>query len=192
VSAMLVVGIDLSLTSTGLAAIRWGDLDAPRSTSIYTRRIQSKGRADASLYDRMDRVRDLRRRITDETGAADLVVIEGPSYAQKSAASAHDRAGLWWQIVDEVEDLYGCAVAEVPPTNRIKYATGKGNAGKDQVLAAVVKRYLDVDVTGNDVADSLILAAMGARYLGHPIETSLPQTHLDAMTKIRWPERTPA
>lgn len=190
-TATVVVGIDLSLTSTGIAVIRWGDIDAPRTTSVWTTRVQSKGQADATLAARMRRLRNLRNAITDHASGADLVVIEGPSYAQKTAASAHDRSGLWWQIVDMLDDEYGCTVAEVPPTCRIKYATGKGNAGKDAVLAAVVKRYEDADVTGNDVADALVLAAMGARHLGHPIEASLPVAHLDAMTKIRWPERTP-
>lgn len=188
-TALLVVGIDLSLISTGIAGIRWGDIDAPRLTSSWTTRVESKGRADATLAARMRRLRNLRSAITDHAAGADLVVIEGPSYAQKTAASAHDRSGLWWQIVDLLDDDFGCTVVEVPPTCRIKYATGRGNASKDQVLAAAVKRYPDVDVTGNDVADAVVLAAMGARHLGHPIEPSLPQAHLDAMTKIRWPER---
>jgi crossover junction endodeoxyribonuclease RuvC len=56
------------------------------------------------------------------------------------------------------------------------------------VLAAVVRRYPHTDVTGNDLADALVLAAMGARRLGFPIETSLPVANLAAMTKISWPQ----
>jgi crossover junction endodeoxyribonuclease RuvC len=54
----------------------------------------------------------------------------------------------------------------------------------------VIRRYPDVDVDGNDVADALVLAAIGCRHLGSPLEESLPANHLAAMNKIRWPERT--
>ena len=75
-----------------------------------------------------------------------------------------------------------------PPTSRATYATGKDNAGKDAVLAAVVRRYPDVDVTGNDEADALVMAAMGARLLGHPLEDSLPQSHLRALAGLELPD----
>lgn len=32
-----------------------------------------------------------------------------------------------------------------------------------------------------------VLAAMGARNLGSPIEESLPQSHLRALEKVAWP-----
>lgn len=190
---LVVAGLDLSLASTGLAEIRWGDPDAPHSTNVTTRRLQSKGTADASLPDRHRRVHRLAGQIVEWAAGADLVVIEGPApgAAASRGSHAHDRSGLWWIVVDLLVSEYSSVVVEVPPSNRCKYACGKGRADKDIVLAAVVRRYPDVEVTGNDVADALVLAAMGARHLGHPIEASLPQTHLDALTKIRWPERNP-
>lgn len=74
----------------------------------------------------------------------------------------------------------------ITPSQRAKYATGKGNASKDAVLLAVARRYPTVEVTDNNEADALVLAAMIARLAGRPIETSLPQTHLDALAKVRW------
>jgi len=73
-----------------------------------------------------------------------------------------------------------------PPKVRAIYATGKA-LDKDQVLAAVVRRYPNVPIGNNNEADALILAAMGARKLGHPYEPSLPQTHLRAMDGAEWP-----
>ena len=70
--------------------------------------------------------------------------------------------------------LAGHPVAEVAPALLKKYATGKGNAAKDEVLASVVRRYPQVDISGNDISDALVLAAMGARQLRTPIETSMP------------------
>jgi crossover junction endodeoxyribonuclease RuvC len=116
---------------------------------------------------------------------ADLVVVEGPSYASTSPHT-HDRAGLWWLVVGRLLNC-GHRVAIAPPSSRAKYGTGKGNAGKDLVLASVVRRYPDVEVTGNDEADALLLAAMGARRLGAPID-DLPKTHLAALSGVAWPE----
>lgn len=178
---MKIVGLDLSLTSTGVASITDGD--------ITVRRVQSKGRKDATLHERRDRLADLAAAITEHAQDATLVVIEGPSFGQHRQSGQHDRAGLWWLVVDLLAEV--TRVVEVPPASRSKYATGKGNASKDAVLAAVVRRYLAVDVTGNDEADALILAAMGARHLGQPID-DMPLTHTAAMTKVAWPLPTEA
>jgi hypothetical protein len=98
----------------------------------------------------------------------------------------HDRSGLWWLVVNGLfaNDV---PVVEITPNQRAKYATGKGTDDKDKVLAAVIRRYPDVDVTGNDVADALALAAMGRRRLGRPLEESLPKPNLEVMDKVRWP-----
>lgn len=178
---MKIVGLDLSLTSIGVAIIVNGH--------AVTDRIMSKGTRAATLAQRERRLRSLTEKIGTFTTGADLVVIEGPSYGQARQGGQHDRAGLWWLVVSHTlgDHIDAADVVEVPPAARAKYATGKGNAPKDQVLAAVVRRYPDVDVTGNDEADALILAAMGARQLGAPID-DMPQLHLEAMVKVTWPE----
>jgi len=187
-----VIGIDLSLTSTGVA-----DID---DEGIRLHRIQSKGSKDATLLQRLDRAQTIVDSIGSVIGARGLrepglFVVEGPSYGSITG-SQHDRSGLWWLLVSFLLGGFEgrWRVAEVPPTTRARYATGRGNAAKDEVLAAVVRRYPEVEVTGNDTADSLVLAAMGARHLGTPIDQP-PQTHLAAMDAVRWPvnqEGTPA
>lgn len=190
---MQVIGIDLSLTSTGLAVVNHSDVfgttaavarvtsDAPK-----TPRNTRTGKPEApTLQQRHDRLQRLTGEVREYCTAADLIVIEQPAFS-RSTGSMHDRSGLWWLVVAKLHAL-DVAVIEVTPTARAKYATGKGNAGKDAVLAAVVRRYADVEVTGNDEADALVLAAMGARQLGHPID-DLPRTHLAALEAVRWPE----
>ena len=178
-----VAGVDLSLTSTGIAVVTIDD----DGTHRYVNRIQSKGGTGATLYDRRERLATITAAVMAVSGS-NLIVIEGPSFGSVSG-SQHDRSGLWWLVVNRL--LHGGdTVVEVPPTCRTKYATGAGNLGKDAVLAAAVKRYPEWDITGNDVADAVILAAMGARHLGHPID-NLPQVHLSAMTKIHWPATIP-
>jgi hypothetical protein len=178
-----VTGIDLSLTSTGVAS----------SAGLW--RIASKGTADADLHTRAVRLGSLAWSIVDTVAnnvavLPDLVVIEGPSYGSRHG-SAHDRSGLWWLVVDRLR-AHDIPVAEVPPPSRAKYATGNGGAGKDRVLAAAIKRYPDADIDGNDVCDAHILRAMGLRHLGEPLEKSLPETHLGALRRVHWPEVTAA
>ncbi len=176
-----VVGIDPSLSSTGIAIGRTG----PDGFDVGVQLVKSLGHFSDSLPMRRARLGLLASQITDVVNAAqpDLVVIESPSLASKFG-HAHDRSGLWWLIVYELAGKFG--VVEVPPSNRMKYATGKGQAAKDVVLTCVVRRYPQVPITGNDEADALLLMAMGMRSLGHPIEAPLPQSHRDAMTKVRW------
>lgn len=183
---MIVVGLDLSLTSTGIARTY---ADNPLGPDTIVDRVTSTGKETATLLERDTRLTALRKHITALALPADLAVVEGPSYASKNGKQ-HDRSGLWWAVVRNLM-MNGVPVVEVPPSSRMKYATGKGNAAKDAVLAAVVRRYPDVEVTGNDEADALVLAAMGARHLGHPID-DLPKTHLAAMDAVRWPARTGA
>jgi crossover junction endodeoxyribonuclease RuvC len=177
-----VVGVDLSLASTGLAAV------VPATGGLVDR-VQTAA-AGQGLIARRERLRTIRGTVRSWTAGADLVVVEGLAYASQSP-HATERAGLWWMVVDGLIGDH-VPVAVVSPTARAKYATGRGNAGKDQVLAAVVRRYPDVEVSGNDEADALTLAAMGARWLGRPIEPgALPQTHIVAMTKAAWPTDSP-
>lgn len=173
-----VVGIDASLACSGVAQIGTGP------GTVKVGRVVSKPTKDPTLSDRSRRLRRLAGNLTGLCADATLVVIEGPSYAS-SGAGTWDRAGLWWLVVARLTGA-GLNVVEVPPSTLKTYATGKGNAGKDDVLTAVVRRYPHVQFNGNDEADALVLAAMGARFAGFPIEDGLPQTHLRALEKVQW------
>lgn len=186
-----ILGIDLSLTGTGMCFIE----EAGGDTAIETTTVESKPSGD-DLESRAARVVDLTRRITESAWLTPggggfwptLAAIEAPAFSRGAQPGQHIRAGLWWAVVCRLRS-FGILVVEVSPSARAKYATGKGNAGKDAVLAAVIRRYDGVClVGGNDEADALILAAMGARHLGHPIERDpLPAANLAAMDSVRWP-----
>lgn len=177
-----IVGVDLSLTSTGISVVE----TTPLGHEVTLHRVQSKPPpADrVTLYTRSRRLRGIAQTIFTHCQGAGLVVIEGPSYASESGA-AHDRAGEWWMVVGRLT-AQGFNVTEVPPTLVKQYATGKGNAGKDAVLAATVRRFPHVEVDGNDVADALVLASLGCRFIGRPIDEPLPQSHTRAMARIKW------
>jgi len=172
-----VIGIDPSLTSTGITRIH-------PNGQTETQRIQTKGTKNATLKQRYRRLDNLYTQICANIPHNTLVIIEGPAYANQ-AGSMHDRSGLWWLTIDELL-LNDIDTAEVPPTLLKKYATGKGNASKDEVLAAAIRRYPDINITGNDTADATILAAIGRRHLGAPID-NMPAINTTTLDKIRWP-----
>jgi crossover junction endodeoxyribonuclease RuvC len=182
-----VTGLDLSLTSTGLALTHRYD-DGERLG--FTKRIRTTRAAGCTdvVADDLRRIGEIARDI-GEAGVwlGDLLVVEGPSFGQQRQTGEHTRAGLWWRIA------HIAASARVPllvvaPATLKTYATGRGNASKDSVMSQAVKRYPDWDITGNDVADAVILCAIGARLLGHPLEPSLPQSHLRALDKLTLPD----
>lgn len=174
-----IVGLDLSLTSTGVAVI-----DGGRVIALHS--ITSKGTNADTLQQRRER---LVKMFLSIQGAIypgiDLAVIEGPD-TSRATGKVHDRSGLWWRVLDDLMSGY-VPVAEVTPSALKKYATGNGAAGKTAVTAAVTRRYPEVLCKTDDECDALVLAAMGARSLGQPID-DMPQTHLVAMAKVAWPE----
>lgn len=174
-----VAGVDTSLTNTGVA---FCGVDG-----TFVHNVKSKGSATASWDERHDRLVKLSIQIGELVPFGSLVVIEGPAYSRAVGTGHHDRAGLWWLVYDYLRSEGGCVMLVLTPQARMTYATGKGNSGKDVVLAAVVKRYPDINVIDNNVADAVVLMAMGRRLDGHPID-QLPQTHLRALAKVVLPE----
>lgn len=173
--APLVVGVDLSLTSSGLA-----------SSDGWVSRVRSKS-AGNGITDRADRLVQIVNTVLltiQHKGLPDLVVIEAPAYS-RTMGSMHDRSGCWWLLVNELIS-HNVPVAEVAPTARAKYACGKGNGDKDTCMLAVAKRYPDFEVTGNDVADAVTLMAMGRDFSGHPL-VAVPLVNRTGLTKVVWP-----
>lgn len=178
-STLRVVGLDLSLTSSGLAFLSTGDGDIElRSKSVKS------ATAGYDLVKRSHRLGTMTDKIVADVLAfkPQLAVIESPAPNQKSGQH-HDRSGLWW-LVANILISDGWPVMEVSTTTLKKYASGSGNANKLDVAIAVTKRYAWCDFKTDDEADAIVLAAIGARLHGHPIEASLPKSQLDAMKPL--------
>lgn len=167
----LVVGIDPSLTATGVA--HWsGEL------ATYTPRKGLTG---------VTRIRDIRAQLYTCTQSADLVVIEGPAYSRQLGAGHHEAAGLWWALVDLVHTR-GIPHAVVPPTTLKRYATGKGNATKPDMRVAWLQRTGE-DVRDDNRVDAAFLRSMGLDHLGRA-EFGVPKAWRTALDKVDWPEVT--
>lgn len=186
---MRIIGIDPSLTSTGIAAI-----DTTRQhPAAVTSRIEStppkraKGdKTPATITERRQRIRSILDKLRDwATPHTSLTVIEGPSYAS-AGASTWDRAWLWGGVVDMLlsRDI---PVVLVPPRTRALWATGSGAAGKSPIAVHLSRMWPDLDPgISDDEWDALALASMGAQHLGLlPVELA---RHREQLAKIVWPD----
>lgn len=185
VSEHTVIGLDLSLTGAGVGAIQadWSIIDGePR---YLTERYGRKGTRQDTLEGRFSRIEDIansvRQFIVNELESTPhLAVIEDMPFGTPGG-STFDRAGLWWMVYQQLDRLAIKTITMNVAKVKI-YATGRGNkVDKDEVMLAVARRYPDAPIRNNDEADAFVLAAMGARLLGSPIEKSMPQTHLRAL-----------
>jgi crossover junction endodeoxyribonuclease RuvC len=176
---MRVLGIDPSLTATGLASsIGWAVT------------VGRPGHRDDTWPQRLVRINlTAAEVITFVPRDVGLVVIEGPSYSRGADPSAFDRAALWWLI------YRGCHLRELPvavvTAGQLKvYATGKGTAGKGAIIDAVARRWPAYATNGDDNAcDAVVLMAMGCDWAGQPL-CDMPQTHRRALERVAWPENT--
>ncbi len=181
-SDVRVVGLDLSLTSTGMSDGFAHVVCQPQTDeSLEWRMARIVTRLEAFLYE--DGYRN----------APDLVMIEAGAFSRGAqSASAEILAGLR-QVVRQ--QLYGLGIpfAMVTPTGLKAYTAGNGRATKQQMVAAIHDRH-GVDLNGwkvkdgrYDVADALALAAMGYQYLGSPLATFGPPPPLANIRAVKWP-----
>lgn len=166
-----LLGLDLSLTSTGYAA-----LDTT-TTAQTVGRLRTSARGPARLREIRDAVTTLLR-IHDP----ELVAVEGYAFGRPNGMAALGELG---GVIRLTLHEHGQAYIDVPPAVVKKYATGRGNTGKEDVLAAAIRR-LDYDGSSNDEADALWLAHIAAARLGCTVVT-VPQTHTAALDKVTPP-----
>lgn len=183
-----VIGIDSSLTGTGLVRVDRKDKD----WSAQTQLIKTKT-GDGSHAFTSRRLKSIIAQITPELEMLpSLVVLEAPALS-KVGGHNHDRSWLWGKIFDACMDRR-IPIITPTPNQRAQYATGSGNASKDTVLAAVIRRWPQVDIVDNNIADAMVLAAIGCRVWGHPIDSVTPDHYISksGRNKGNWIERMSA
>ncbi|CPY91281.1 gp6 protein [Mycobacteroides abscessus] len=176
---MNVVGLDLSLTGSGIAAID------PHTRELATAVHSSPPPADDNLTCHTRRHRTLVDGIVRQVLACDpvLVVVEGLQFSVKAKDSSLTRRGfLWWAVIEALCDA-GVPVLEVSPSQIKKFATGKGNASKAEVVAAYAVAWPNAAHTRGveDRADASFAAALGAAWLG---VTGLPLRNTAARRQV--------
>lgn len=171
---MIAIGIDPSLTSTGLAV--W---DGERwRTAAFPSKIVSH----ATLLQQHDRVEAIHSRITErlfewgvddmanvwEKGTQVIVVTEELPKTGMQGRSL-DRFAHLWRLLDTVRSVVSVDVAfEVNPNSLKLISTGYGKAGKGDMLDMAEGLY-GVRCRTDDEADAVHLAAVAAACAGQPV-----------------------
>lgn len=173
---MKVTGLDLSLTGSGVCF-------ADGSTALL-RPPKTAAVGMARLAWIVETIWEDAIGLPGSMSEVDLVVIEG--YAMGSARQSMSyaigelggvvRFHLWERSVPYVD---------IPPAALKKFATNKGNAGKDEVLSAAVRAGFEGST--NDEADAFWLRQMGLYRFGDPT-VSLTAYRADVIDKLVWPE----
>ena len=183
----LIIGIDPSLTSTGIVVLRDGKVEL----AVTTKNKPALGTIDRVrlIY---ERIVDIQENLSDgeKWQAPDLIVIEGFSYGSKGR-SVFDIAYLGWRIREELERLRtedNIPWLEVPPSQLKKFATGQGNANKEIILQQVYKRW-GVEFSDNNQADAYVLAQIGRAYLGGMDDLTAFQQEVIANLKGEKPKK---
>ncbi|MBB2957302.1 hypothetical protein [Pseudoclavibacter helvolus] len=178
---MLVTGLDLSLTGSGVVTIRRTTEGWRFAKHLVESKSLPKG---ASLEQWAARQVSIADQVIAATPPG-LIVIEAPSHGSKFG-NPHERAGVWWRVVHALV-ARGDRIASVSPATRAKYATGSGTAKKPAVVAALRESIPAAAITDHNLADALALAALGWRHLGVPVEASIGAKQLEACRAVRWP-----
>ena len=165
---MNILGLDLSLTSTGVC-IGDDECVAYHSDSEDTQRLT-----------------DIRNYVLG-TGLEEnikCVIMEGYSYGSRSRAHALGELG---GVIKVAFDEAWIPLVIVPPTSRDKFATGRGNAGKAEVISAVSYRT-SRHWSGKGVEDRIdawVLREMGLQRLGQS-QYLWSAENLKALDSIDW------
>jgi Holliday junction resolvasome RuvABC endonuclease subunit len=165
---MNIAGIDLSLTSTGY------------SINGDTGVIATKYRGPERLSIVSNLVLEL---IADSS--VDVVIIEGYSFASRNS-QAHSIGELGGCVRMRLWE-FNVPFIDVPPKCRAKFATGKGNASKNEVISAISAKTGIVwsGAGSDDRCDAWILEQMGLAAIGQSTH-EWPAENLSALEKIDW------
>ncbi len=180
----LIMGIDPSLTSTGIIVLRDSNVELAETT---------KNRPELGTLERVKAIRTVIDDIInylatkeEEWQSPDLIVIEGFSYGSKGQ-KLFEIAYLGWRIREDLESLkalYGIPWIEASPSQLKKFATGKGEGDKAIILQQVYKRW-GIEFKDNNQADAFVLAKIGEAYLGGEGLTSFQQ---EVITSLKTPK----
>jgi Holliday junction resolvasome RuvABC endonuclease subunit len=161
---MNIVGIDPSLTATGIA----GPLG--ETTVVYPKACTGD-----------DRLGYLYAEVRENLYAADVAVVEDlPTHAHGAGKTGMAQGVIRLAVLRSTAQLL-----TVTPATVKKFATGKGNATKADMRMALYQRTGE-DVRDDNQVDAWWLRAIGHQLVGEPI-VDLPRMHLVALAKVQRP-----
>jgi len=160
------IGIDQSLTGFGLAAY---STDGTAFLWLY----RSEARGVRRLLDIQSFIKTALTQVILQCGRPEHVVMEAYGFSsQMGHALGECGATTKLALIHTLGMCEQVAYPTTPTPQQVKkFATGKGNAKKSEMLLAVFKRW-GVDLPSEDMADAYVMARMAAG-LEHPDHCTL-------------------
>lgn len=171
------VGLDLSLTNTGVAILTDNLNDLPQVLSIKTT-------PKYDLYTRAEMALEKLKVFLDvHTGSNKNThfFVEGFAFGAKGQIfNIAEFSGIIKYYINK-EWFFDSDFYQIPPTSLKKFITGSGTAKKELMVKEVYKRY-QFDTNDDNAADAFSLAVMGRAYLSPPHD-ALTAFQKDALSK---------
>lgn len=181
-----VVGLDVSLTNTGVAVL--GCTPQSRWTiHTYTVRTAPKangGGAPEPLL--LERMTHIVHTVMTAAEHADVIGIERPAFAAKGNATA-TLAGLWWLVYRRLSRL-DIPIVIVSASSAKKYATSSGTAAKRDVSRAATRMFPEIDTRSGDEDDALVIAALAADLADLPVPYDRTAYRRTALANVARPD----
>ena len=160
---MIVLGLDLSLTGTGMCVVESNAGDG--KGLLATINTTAKTRTE-------DRLISIRRTIAQASNGADAAIIEGLSYGSVGGAQA-ERSALHWMVRVDLYQL-GVPYVIVTPMSLKKFVCGTAKAEKSMMIREVYRRW-NVEAKNDNEADAAALAHLGLVYYGQAEHQTIAQ-----------------
>lgn len=162
------MGLDLSLTSTGVSI-------GGKTQVITVKSIEEK---------RLQEIRDVVVSLAT-SNAIKICIIE--DYAFSARHSQAHKIGELGGVIRLALFEQGIPFIEVSPTARAKFATGRGNAAKTEVVSAISARtgIIWSGKGADDMADAWVLEEMAWARIGKA-HYDWPKSSMDALASIDW------
>ena len=168
---MVALGIDQSLTGFALTAVNLGRPEC-YETWVYK-----------SPYSGVRRLVDIRywlkgklEFLMQNSNFMVDIAMEGTVLASHSALVLGELAALvkltLWDFFEASPSVACQTPLLIPPMTLKKYATGKGNAKKQEMLMQIYKRW-GIEFNDDNAADSYALARLAAKVATDSVETAI-------------------
>lgn len=149
---MIIIGIDPSLTSTGICAMRDGIILSSEAVTSKFTGVKRLSDFKEQLIPKVCYVADI-----EDIEEKIMVFIEGYSFGSKNNREVLGELGGVIRLMLFEQEI---PFIDVAPTALKKYATGKGNADKISVAVSVMEEWGKKFPT-SDQTDAFVLAMLG-------------------------------
>ncbi|TWT58996.1 Holliday junction resolvase [Thalassoglobus neptunius] len=158
---MQIIGMDPSLSGFGLCGIE------AETGKILRKGIVSEPNSGEDWPERLKRYDKIAERVHhwSESMRPKYVFLETYSFSSRNTR-AHQAGEFGFAIRKMITRKLSASVVEVTPSELKQFATGKGNAKKDKMIAAA-SLYLGEEVTDDNQADAVMLAVLGRCAIGY-------------------------